>query len=207
MNYLKFRQELKDYTSFSLNDIKKLKEKVYHHRLIEWQKTGYIIRIANGIYVFAETNINEFVLYYLANRIYEPSYVSLESALSYYSFIPESVYSITSVTAKKTTSFKSPMASFTYRKIRNVLMFGYELQRKDNFVFKIAEPEKAILDFFYFNPHLSSPDNFLEMRFNLISFDEKIDKEKLLNYLSLFGNTRLNKRVTKFLKWIEHAKY
>lgn len=89
----------------------KLKEKVYHHRLVEWQKKVLIERIANGFYKFSNVNFDEFTLFKLANKLYEPSYISLESALRFYNSIPETVYSISSVTSRKTTSFKT---SFVY---------------------------------------------------------------------------------------------
>ena len=41
----------------------------------------------------------------VANKIYSPSYISLETALSYYGLIPESVYALTSVSTRKTISF------------------------------------------------------------------------------------------------------
>lgn len=38
MNYIQFQKEFKGLPVFSITDIKKLDEKVYHHRLVEWQK-------------------------------------------------------------------------------------------------------------------------------------------------------------------------
>lgn len=206
MNFNEFRMEMKDFSIFTLNDVNKLKERVYHHRLIEWQKKGYIKRISNGVYMFSEVKLNEDKLFYIANRLYEPSYVSLEAAFSYYSLIPEVVYTITSVSSKKTTSFKTNYAAFNYRKVKSNLMFGYTLIRMDNINIKIAEPEKAILDFIYLNSEINSLNHIEELRLNTAIFEEKINRDKLNGYLSLFNNKRLNRRLNLLLKWVDNAK-
>jgi len=50
----------------------------------------------------------------LANHIYGPSYVSLETALSYYGLIPERVYETASMTTKSSKEFNTPAGIFTY---------------------------------------------------------------------------------------------
>lgn len=207
MNYHTFRKELRNFPIFSLSDIKKLDEKVYHHRLIEWRKKGYVDRIANGLYKFSEVELNDQRLYYIANRMFDPSYVSLTTALSYYGFIPESVYRITSVTTRKTASFTSKYATFEYRMIKRNLMFGYILLGKNQIRIKMAEPEKAILDFFYLNSHIDSPDAISELRLNIERWNELIDRNKLLHYLHVFQNKRLSKRIHLLLNWIDHAEH
>ncbi len=59
MNYFTFSKELKEFPVFSLNDIRKLSGKVYPHRMAEWQTKGYVRRIANGMYVFADAPLDE----------------------------------------------------------------------------------------------------------------------------------------------------
>lgn len=131
---------LKDFPFFSIKDIQKLKEKVYHHRFVEWQKKGLIERIANGFYKFSDVNSDEFYLFKLANKLYEPSYISLHSSLRFYNLIPESVYSISSVISRKTTSFKTTYGIFIYKKFKSDLIFGYSLLQHNSLVIKIAEP-------------------------------------------------------------------
>ena len=53
-------------------------------------RQGGIIRVKKGIYVFGERyRRRPFSRELLANMIYGPSYVSLETALHYYGLIPE----------------------------------------------------------------------------------------------------------------------
>ena len=66
------------------------------HRM---KKQGYIECVRKGLYKLTDEHIPEV---YLANKLYEPSYVSLEFALSYHRIIPETVYEITSITTRTT---------------------------------------------------------------------------------------------------------
>jgi len=157
MRFLEFKQSMKDFPVFSLQDARALKPGFRRGLLNDWQKKGYIKKIINKHYYFADREMDETLLYKMANRIYEPSYISLEAALSFHGFIPEAVYGITSVTTRRTYSFKSEMASFSFRKIRQNYFFGYYLVKFNDYYVKMASPEKAILDFFYLNSKLDDP--------------------------------------------------
>lgn len=202
MQYLELKQQLKDFLVFSLNDIKKFDTAFHRRRLNEWQDKGYIKKIIKGYYIFADLKINESVLFIIANKIFEPSYVSLEMALSYYGLIPESVYGVTSVSSKRTYTFKTKLANFSYRKTKPELMFGYQLVSYQNHSFKIAEMEKAMLDYFYFNSKIKTEGEFEELRFNREVFKEKADMKKFNGYLRQFNNKSLEKRVNRFIKYI-----
>ena len=69
-------------------------------------------------------------LFMLANRIYQPSYISRESALAHYLVIPESVLGVTSVSSRKTRQFETQWGRLTYRSIKPGLMFGYRVVEK-----------------------------------------------------------------------------
>ena len=204
MNILEFKENLRDFAAFNLNDIRKIDAHFDLRRLNEWQGKGYIRMIRRGHYAFSGLEINESVLFLLANKIYGPSYVSLEMALSYYKLIPETVYGITSVASRKTNHFKTYYGEFIYRHVKQDLLFGYQLISYNGHNFKIAEPEKAILDYFYLNSHLNYEEDFAGLRFNGDEFKEQTDKDKLARYLCSFGNKSLEKRFNKFLEYISH---
>ncbi|MDA3814788.1 MAG: hypothetical protein PF549_00265 [Patescibacteria group bacterium] len=205
MTYLELKDNLKDFVVFSINDILKIDHNFHKQRLSEWQKKGYVKKISKGFYFFTDLEINESALFIIANTIYQPSYISLEMALSYYNLIPEGVYLITSVTTKLTREHKSEVGHFIYRKIKPELMFGYKLVKYGNHVFKMAEIEKAILDYFYGNSRFKTENEFEELRFNKDIFLEQVDIEKLKRYLEQFENKELEKRVNNFIKFINHA--
>ena len=80
MRFIQFKEQLKDFTVFSLADIRMMDGTFHRRRLNEWQEKGYIKKIVRGYYMFSDVNISEPVLYEIANRIYPPSYVSFETA-------------------------------------------------------------------------------------------------------------------------------
>lgn len=205
MQFINFKENLKKFIIFNLQDIRKIEENFDLRRLNEWRNKGYIKIVRRGYYIFSDLELNESVLFLIANKIYSPSYISLEMAFSYYNLIPESVYGITSVTSLKTNKFKLSSTEFIYQHIKPELMFGYKLIRQltnKNYNFKIAEIEKSILDFFYLNPHLNNENDFFELRFNIDEFKKSANQNKLMHYLTKFYNKSLEKRIKKFIKYI-----
>lgn len=205
MKYLELKQKLSEYTIFSIADIRKLDANFYHPRLYEWQQKGYIKKIIKGYYIFSDTEVNENTLFYIANRIYSPSYISLEIALSHYNIIPETIYSVTSVSTKRTYKFSTPIGEFSYRSLKPELFFGYEIVSENNKItYKIADPEKALLDYLYFNPHYDTLKDYKELRINNEMFSENIKEEKLLSYVDRFKQNRLEVRVKKLLRYLNN---
>ena len=205
MNFLEFKKKLNGYIVFNLRDIRKIEANFDLRRLNEWQKKDYIKMIRREYYIFSDLKINEAVLFLIANKIYSPSYISLEMAFSYYNLIPEAVYGVTSVTSNKTNNFKTDLGVFGYRRLKPELMFGYKLVEYKNQSFRIAEIEKAVLDYFYLNTHLKTENDFIEMRFNSEEFKVLANIDKLNKYLKAFNNKALEKRIKRFLNYIDYA--
>jgi len=205
MNYTKLKNFLKDYTIFSLNDIKMIDSSFYRRRLNEWQDKGYIKKIIRGYYIFSDLEINEYVLFEIANKIYNPSYISSEMALSYYHFIPESVYGITSVSTRRTYSFKTPIAEFIYKTVKPQLFFGYNLIKYNNKYIKIASLEKAILDYFYLHSDIKGENDFASLRLNKEIFLKEFNEEKLNKFLERFAQKSLTKRIESFGEFMKNA--
>jgi len=203
MTYNELKEQLNNFVVFTLNDIRKIEPRFYRSRLNEWQSKGYIKKLRRGHYLFSDIKLDEQALFLIANKLYFPSYISFEMAFSYYGLIPESVYGITSATTKKTNNFKSPVGEFIYHKIRPSLMFGYRLESYQNQNYKIAEIEKAVLDYLYINPQLETEADLFELRFNSGEFQAKADMPKLNQYLVAFKNKSLSKRVEIFLQFIK----
>lgn len=148
------------------------------HRL---KKQGYIESVKKGLYKLSDEPVPDL---YLANKLYEPSYISLEFALSYYHVIPETVYEITSVTPKVTRRFETLGRIYSYRKIKKTAFTGYTIEKQKGLGFQIADPEKAFVDANYFRMlDRSKPIS----RYN----KEKINPAKALRYALLIGNKKL----------------
>jgi predicted transcriptional regulator of viral defense system len=206
MNFIKLRDSLKDFTVFSLHDILQVDQSFHRRRLNEWQSKGYIKKVIKGFYIFSDLVLNEHVLFEISNRIYKPSYISLESALSYYHLIPESVYGVTSVSTRRTYKFMTGMTEFNYRTVRPDFYFGYVVQAYNHKAFKIAQPEKAIIDYFYLNPHLNNENDFESLRINSKQFFEIVNKEILFDYQTKFPQKSLKERISHFMDFMSAKK-
>ncbi|MFH1441899.1 MAG: hypothetical protein ABIH18_07680, partial [Candidatus Omnitrophota bacterium] len=196
---------LKDFTVFSLTDIKAIDSIFHRRRLNEWQDKGYIKKIVRGFYIFSDAEITEDTLFEIANKIYSPSYVSFEIALSYYGLISEAVYGITSAATRRTYRFKTFAGEFLYRSVKPGLFFGYDIAGHDKKRFKIACPEKAILDYFYIHPSIKGAKDFIELRINKKVFRDIISRQKLKILLHRFKQKSLNKRIRNFMEFIGYA--
>jgi predicted transcriptional regulator of viral defense system len=199
--YLAFEKTFRDYPIFSIRDIKKSFPDFDNRRLVEWQQKGYIMKVRRGFYCFKEREKDENFLYYAANRIYSPSYVSFESAMNYYGIIPEGTFTITSASTRNTASFETPIGNYTYRHFKPVLYFGYKLIQSKGISIRMAEPEKVILDYFYLS-RINSLEEIEGMRFNEIQTKEIIDLQKLEKYQNIFNSSILNRRIQLLKKVI-----
>ena len=204
MNKIDFQKRLISYGVFSLENIYKSFPDFSYKQISRWQKDGFLIKIKQGFYTFADQKIDDYFLFLIANKIYEPSYISLEKALKYYGLIPEEIFQITSVSTKKTNTFNNPVGSFSYRHIKESLFWGYHFISNSNQKVLIADAEKAILDYIYLHSELKTEDDFKELRINSNSFNENINLDKLNKYLSKFKNKKLNRRLEVFLKTIQN---
>jgi predicted transcriptional regulator of viral defense system len=135
-------------------------------RLVEWQKTGKIERIANNWYWFEENQPNESDLFYLANKIYSPSYISLETALSYYGMIPEQSFTIQSVSTRKTKQLTWRNHHFVWQSVQNRFYVDYKLIFLGKIHLCIASPEKALLDLIYLRKDLRNKADIESLRLN-----------------------------------------
>lgn len=205
MNFLTFQERLKHFTAFSLQDIRKIDPNFDRRRLTEWQQRGLITKILRGRYMMRNRTIDETALFSIAHAICRPSYVSLQTALSFYDFIPESTFAITSVTTRKTATFHTPIGAFAYRSIRPDLFFGYAMLPDSTQPCVIAEPEKAVLDTLYLFPVLRTLDDLEGWRMNYEQLQDRLNMSTFQRYQEAFGSKALDSRVSIFLSNIHHA--
>ena len=178
---------------FSKNDIVLAGGKIYDYQLTRWVKKGYLLKIKNAIYIF-KRDYEKIKGEEIAATLYQPSYLSLESALSAYGFIPEIVYSYVSVTAKTNRIFDNKFGHFIYRHLKTELFWGYREVRTDTGRYLIAEPEKAVLDYLYLNlSKINSESDFENLRFNEDRLHETLNREKFLQYLQAFEIKKLKR--------------
>lgn len=122
--------------------------KSVHNKISELEKSGKLIRLKKGMYVVSP-NVSGKLLSeeLIANHLYGPSYVSMEFALRYYGLIPESVYTVQSMTTKHAKEFENSLGVFQYIGCsKEYFSIGIRQEIKELTSFLIACPEKALCD-------------------------------------------------------------
>lgn len=117
------------------------------------EAAGTIIRLKNGLYVASPDETGKPLNRHLiANHIYGPSYVSLQTALRHYGLIPEQVYLVQSLTTKHSRYFETPVGSYDFLNCRKEYFpVGVRMETEDGANYLIATPEKALCDLINFS--------------------------------------------------------
>lgn len=177
------KRQFKNFPIFSTQELllfNKTSRHTLETQLSDWVKKNEIVKLKKGLYCFnpktSEVNINNFLI---SNRLYEPSYISLEYALSFYGLIPDVAFQITSITTNKTKKFDNKLGVFIYRHIKPALFFGFHQEKINNNLILIADKEKALIDYLYINSNKFKP----EMKYL---------KEMRLQNINTLRQTKLN---------------
>lgn len=191
MNYNDFREIFSPHSVIDIRNVSTFFNGIDGRRLYEWQKKDYIRKITNGFYIFTESEIDDALLMNIASQIYQPSYVALESALSFYNFIPEAVFQTVSITTKRNKVLNTQAGDFTYRSIKRKYFFGYKAVTIKNRIFFVSDPEKALLDMFYFQPASDRKHVLKELRLNLQEISSVLNRDRMEDYLKVFSSPKL----------------
>ena len=194
MNWLDFEQKLnkkrqKIFTPLDVMRIMNKSEIAVRFFLHRYTKRGAFVYLKKGFYALKTNMPSELEI---ANKIYAPSYISLEYALSFYKVIPETVYTVTSITTKATREFTVSDIVYKYSKIKKNLFFGYEPIKKDNALILMAVPEKALVDYLYF---VSLKKKSMPDRINFKS----LNRRKIYFYTGKFKRHSLTKIIKELL--------
>ncbi len=139
----------KNITIFTVSEFRRimnLSETAAQKLLERYTRRGILTRLKKGSYIVKANPPTSFLI---SNKLYRPSYVSLESALSYHKIIPETVYGVTAATTKPTRNFQLEGKSFIYHKIKKSAYTGYKPVKIGNEIILMACPEKALVDYLY----------------------------------------------------------
>jgi len=197
MNYLEFRNKMFDSGCFSINQVYAWQPDFDRNNFVRWTQKGLLVRLRQGYYTFPEYKSKlDFTLYF-ANRIYRPSYVSLHTALAFYGMIPEAVVQITSVCSLKTAGFNNDFGTFSYKSVREELMFGYDLKPiADGRIVLLASPEKALLDLLYLYPFYNTEYELEELRLDEDFMQDELDRKLMESFALKFKNKALQQRIS-----------
>lgn len=208
MKYDNFRKLVSNYPVFSSRLFDHLTNNVplLRRQVTDWVKKGVIFQLKRGLYTLKEEDRQAGLSrYFLAGQIYTPSYIGLETALSYYGIIPEAVHTITSMTTKKTQTFNNPFGHFIYHHIKQELYGDYVKQQDEfGYSFLIATAERAIVEFLYLRLRdiKKFDEDLFETSFRFQNL-ETINCKKLQEIAKRFNKTKLSQAITLLIKTIE----
>jgi predicted transcriptional regulator of viral defense system len=145
------------------------------------QKRGLVERVADGIYLnklTASVSARDVV-----NELNPESYISLGTALAEWGLSSQNPAAATCVTTSRGRKIKAGSIEIVYRNISRELFWGYTEKKGRYRNYKIAEPEKAFLDWIYFKLKDGLPVQFDEIQF------EKLSRARLVEYAKKYPST------------------
>ena len=169
-----------------------------------WMKSGKILPLRRGMYTFSDmyrkTDLYPTVL---ANELYKPSYVSLLWVLQFYGLIPEKVVTYTSITSRVPRTFSNQFGDFQYSHVKQSCFFGFSACTIQNQTVWLADPEKALLDFWHLTAGEWTVERLAEMRFQNF---EAVGYKKLERHASLYKSPRILRAVQNWNNFVEMEK-
>jgi hypothetical protein len=118
-------------------------------KISELLKDGQLVSLKKGLYMVGDKiKLPQPEPFLIANHLLGPSYVSLDSALSWYGFIPERVYTVSSITTKSSRTYSNAVGEFEYiyQAIPYYSVGISQVQVAEKQFVMMAIPEKALFD-------------------------------------------------------------
>jgi len=198
---MEFKNKMFELGCFSINQVYAWQPGFDRNNFVNWTRKRYLVRLRQGLYTFPEYMGKPDIATYFAGRIYNPSYISLHQALSFYGLIPESVVQITSVTSLKTASFRNDFGEYSYKSVRDDLMFGYVPRPlTDGRTTLYASREKALLDLLYLYPFYNTESELANLRLDGNLLHDDLNRVGLESFAARFHSLALEKRLRLLYK-------
>jgi len=185
---------------FTFHDFLGVEESNSYLRMVlhRYEKGGKLLRVKKGIYTttaYVEKMRNrgdiEIFKDFLANFLYSPSYLSLDTILYRNNILTEIPVNLTSVSQNKTAIFTNELGNFIYHTIKPSLFLGYELSEESGFSIMRATKAKALFDFLYLRKNvLLNKETVSELRLNIENLNRS-DIKELKRYVDLEGSKKL----------------
>lgn len=167
-----------------------------------------VSRLKHGIYVISEPyNMQTLNNYEAAQWLYGTSYISFESALSFYGLIPESVYTITSATTKRSAEFETDVGKFAFVKVpKKKFLLNVSRLEQETGTYYIAKPFKALADLIFEKKKIWKTQLDLEadMRIEIVEL-KKLPIEDLDNVILTYANVRVVAQLKRIRKWMQRG--
>ena len=184
----------------------KVNPNIVRLQLTRWTKSGRVYQLRRGLYAIAppyqKVKPHPFLI---ANRMQRASYVSGQSALSFYGMIPDTVQATVSVTTGRPEQRETPLGVFEFRHVKPELLRGYHMTdlqgwKQPGQQALVATPEKALLDLVYLQPGGDTPEYLRELRLQNL---ERLDLNELRRQAETFNTPKLSRAVEAIIRLVE----
>lgn len=152
-------------------------------------KNGWFVKVKKGTYAIASLESHSFsnISPLVISRVFvSASYVSFEFALNHWGHFDQFPSKITSITSLKSKKYHFQNLEYVFIKAKSQIMIGYKEITLDGQKAKVAELEKALLDFLNFRKDSYTIDLVLE---KLKEASSEIDSNKLIDYSNFYPTT------------------
>lgn len=152
---------------------------------------GWLIRIKRGLYAISDFSSRGFLSlspYIVANLLVQDSYVSFESALSYYGMFDQLTDKVISISKKRYKTVQLSSTTYSFVHVKNQFYFGRTETTIDNNIVRIATAEKALIDMIHFHKSKYSIDIVIE---KLQEHARSLNMETLCEDLSRMSTTTI----------------
>jgi predicted transcriptional regulator of viral defense system len=142
------------------------------------ERRGLVEHVSNKVYI--NKLAHDFSQRELVGILRPDAYISLESALAEWGISTQSPSSLTCVTTGFPRKFRTASIRIVYRHIGEHLYWGFQEKRTRHGSYKIAEPEKGLLDWIYLQRREGLPVVLDELNLKVTN------RTKLLKYASKY---------------------
>ena len=164
------------------------------NRIHQLEKRGWFVRVKQGLYVvvsdMASRSTSNISLFRIARALNSKSYVSFDYALNYYNMFDQYAKTITSITTTRAKKYEFQKIIFKFVGINKNYYFGFSKKRIEGKLINIADLEKVIIDYLYFNKTSYISSLMLE---KLKNYKNNFDFEKMQNYALRYNITTQRK--------------
>lgn len=172
---------------FNINDLALIWEETSFTKVQDmaryYARTGSLHRLQRGIYV---KSLSDYSAYELASKLFQPSYISLETVLKNEGIIFQDHQAVFSI-ANKTKTYQIDGRDFYFKKIKKIALSNFAgIENKAHYW--IASKERAFLDALYL---------YKDYHFdNLMS----INWQKCFELVDLYSSKAMVTRLNKYFR-------
>lgn len=188
----------------SISDLMVIFKKQYskssaHNRINLLTKLGWFRRIKKGLYLIIDSissrSQNDISQLVIANSLVNNSYVSLTLALNYYNFFDQLSKEIISITIKENKTYIFDNFTYKFSKIKKSMFFGFTKKMYNGRIIKIADAEKALIDYLYLDNSFNCASTVSEI---IKEHYKDLNLDKLQDY-AIKSSITIQKKIGFFL--------